>query len=134
MPPRSTPFHPVPSQSIITLVEAHVTLVALLRSPSMCVPGIGPDGEWPPAAKRLAKLAWAVAYRVRKAAGAVESSMALADDDVMLLCQGLEVLEALEECSGEFFEGKRSKREPRRREVSLGRRRHVLLCCVCMVP
>ncbi|CBN77464.1 expressed unknown protein [Ectocarpus siliculosus] len=96
-------------ESIITLVEAHVTLVALLRSPSMCVPGIGPDGEWPPAAKRLAKLAWAVAYRVRKAAGAVESSMALADDDVMLLCQGLEVLEALEECSGEFFEGKRSK-------------------------
>ncbi|CAB1115581.1 unnamed protein product [Ectocarpus sp. CCAP 1310/34] len=96
-------------ESIITLVEAHVTLVALLRSPSMCIPGIGPDGEWPPAAKRLAKLAWAVAYRVRKAAGAVESSMALADDDVMLLCQGLEVLEALEECSGEFFEGKRSK-------------------------
>lgn len=77
----------------------------------MCVPGIGPDGEWPPAAKRLAKLAWAVAYRVRKAAGAVEASMALADDDVMMLCQGLEVLEALEECSGEFFEGKRSKRE-----------------------
>ncbi|CAN0013817.1 unnamed protein product [Ectocarpus sp. 12 AP-2014] len=96
-------------ESIITLVEAHVTLVALLRSPSMCVPGVGPDGEWPPAAKRLAKLAWAVAYRVRKAAGAVESSMALADDDVMLLCQGLEVLEALEECSGDFFEGKGSK-------------------------
>ncbi|CAN0433441.1 unnamed protein product [Ectocarpus sp. 12 AP-2014] len=35
--------------------------------------------------------------------------MALADDDVMLLCQGLEVLEALEECSGDFFEGKGSK-------------------------
>lgn len=101
----------------------------------MCVPGIGPVGEWPPAAKRLAKLAWAVAYRVRKAAGAVESSMALADDDVMLLCQGLEVLEALEECSGEFFEGKRSKRERHGGEgFLLGRRRHVLYCCVCMVP
>eukprot|EP00903_Cladosiphon_okamuranus_P014724 g13644.t1 len=92
-------------ESIIVLVEAHVTLVALLRSPSMRVPGVGPGGEWPAAAKRLAKLAWAVAYRVRKAAGAVESSMALSDDDVMLLCQGLEVLEALAECSGDFFEG-----------------------------
>ena len=87
------------------LVEAHVTLAALLRSPSLRVQGVGTDGEWPAAAKRLAKLAWAVAYRVRKAAGAVEASMALADDDVMLLCQGLEVLEALAECSSEFFEG-----------------------------
>lgn len=77
----------------------------------MCVPGLGPGGEWPAAAKRLAKLAWAVAYRVRKAAGAVEASMALADDDVMLLCQGLEVLEALAECSSDFFDGhKKSER------------------------
>lgn len=76
----------------------------------MRVPGVGEDGDWPLAAKRLAKLAWAVAYRVRKTAGAVEASMALADDDVMLLCQGLEVLEALAECSSDFFEG-REKRE-----------------------
>ncbi|CAM9848799.1 unnamed protein product, partial [Hapterophycus canaliculatus] len=113
-------------ESIITLVEAHVTLVALLRSGGMRVPGLpssnssdkssggGKDGgqeEWPASAKRLAKLAWAIAFRVRKAAGTVEASMALADDDVMLLCQGLEVLEALWDCSGDFFEGRQSRCE-----------------------
>ncbi|CAM9701088.1 unnamed protein product [Scytosiphon promiscuus] len=111
-------------ESIITLVEAHVTLVALLRSSSMRVPGLpgsnasgggggsvkdGGREEWPAAARRLAKLAWAIAFRVRKATGTVEASMALADDDIMLLCQGLEVLEALSDCSGDFFEGRQSK-------------------------
>lgn len=66
---------------------------------------------WPASAKRLAKLAWAITFRVRKATGTVEASMALADDDVMLLCQGLEVLEALSDCSADFFEGRRSRRE-----------------------
>lgn len=99
------------------LVEAHVTLAALVRSRSLRVAGIGADGEWPSTAKRLARLAWAIAFRVRKAAGAVEASMALGDDDVMLLCQGLEVLEALSECSSDFFKGN-TKREGSETRVS----------------
>lgn len=84
-----------------------MTLVAILRS-GMHVPGISPDGEWPPCAKRLGKLAWAFAYRMRKAGSSGPSH--LADDDVMLLCQGAEVLEAVAECSGSFFCG-HEKRE-----------------------
>lgn len=93
---------PCSFQSVITVVEAHVSLVALLRS-DMRLPGVDFRGEWPPQAKRLAKIAWAVAHRVRKAGAAGASS--LADDDVMLLCQGAEVLLALADCAGDFFEG-----------------------------
>lgn len=81
----------------------------------------GGQEEWPAAARRLAKLSWAIAFRVRKEAGTVEASMALADDNVMLLCQGLEVLEALSDCSGEFFEGRRSKCEEMQEEEQRGR-------------
>lgn len=88
----------------MTVVQAHVTLAALLRS-DMRLPGVdSSDGEWPVQAKRLAKLAWAFAYCVRKAGGAVEASC-LAEDDVMLLCQGAEVLGAAMECADDFFKG-----------------------------
>lgn len=91
-------------KGIMTVVQAHVTLAALLRS-DMRLPGVdSSDGEWPLQAKRLAKLAWAFAYRVRKAGGAAGASC-LADDDVMVLCQGAEVLGAAMECADDFFEG-----------------------------
>lgn len=93
---------PYSYKKIVTVVQAHVSLAALLRS-DMRLPGIDSDGDWPPQAKRLAKLAWAFAYRVRKAGAAGASS--LPDDDVMLLCQGAEVLEAAMECADDFFEG-----------------------------
>lgn len=84
-------------------MEAHLTLVALLRS-RLRVPGLGPVGERPLLADRLSKVAWSFAHRVRKAAEPGASAH-LADDDIMLLCQGSEVLEALTECGHEFFEG-----------------------------
>lgn len=83
-------------------MKAHTTLVALVRS-DLRVQGLDSNGEWPPLAKRMAKLAWAFAYRVRKAGAAGPSS--LGDDDVMLLCQGADVLEALADCASVFFEG-----------------------------
>lgn len=80
-----------------------MTLAAVLRS-GLHVPGIDAAGDWPKAAKRLAGLAWAIANRIQ-AAGKVGLSRALADDEVMLLCQGMEVLEAAADSSGDFFVG-----------------------------
>lgn len=94
--------------SIITAVEAHLTLAALLRS-SLRVPGINAAGEWPEAAKRLASLAEAISERIRLA-GCAGATYSLADDDVMLLCQGAEVLGAAEDGASVFFEGT-SRRE-----------------------
>lgn len=102
MTPNRVSFN-VSLQSIVAVVEAHATLVALLRS-DLRGPGVDPNGEWPLAAKRLARVACAFADRVKVAAGASHLST-LADDDVLLLCQGAEVLEALADCSSVFFQG-----------------------------
>ena len=98
-------------------MEAHLTLVALLRS-RLRVPGLGPDGERPPLADRLSKVAWSFAHRVRKAAEP-GASACLADDDIMLLCQGSEVLEALTECGHVFFEGFNKRESWSRVEVKV---------------
>lgn len=90
-------------QSMVVVLEAHAALVALLRSDLRC-PGVDPNGEWPLSAKRLARVACAFADRVEVAVGASHRST-LADDDILLLCQGGEVLEALADCSSVFFQG-----------------------------
>ena len=99
-------------------MEAHATLVALLRS-DLRVPGLAPDGDWPPPAKRLAKVAWVFADRLKGAAGTAgaERPSSLADDDVMLLCQGAEVLEALADRGGVFFQESERRESPPRSEA-----------------
>lgn len=87
--------------SVNTILEGHMVLAALLRSELLVLEESGRNPR-PGPPERLVGLARAIVGRVEDTAGQQPASCALAEDDLMVLCHGLEVLGAL---SPEYHEG-----------------------------